>query len=120
VTPLPTGFLPPSQDLLEDDWKDWVIDLAAWGKWLVQHVRPARTSQGWRSAIQGYKGAPDLLLARDGVVLLPELKTNTGQLRREQRVWLNHLGPYGCIWRPKDWEAVAATLLKSRLARAVS
>lgn len=77
-----------------------VIDLAHAYGWLVVHQRPALTTAGWRTAIQGDKGFPDLALAKDGRVLLAELKTQTGQPSEDQQRWLAASGGY--LWRPSD------------------
>lgn len=106
--------VPLPRDLSEDAWKAWVIATAKWHGWMVQHVRPARTAKGWRTPIEGDKGAPDLLLARDGDVLLRELKRNGEYPRPEQREWLRHLGDYGEVWRPRDQDAVLARLVRRR------
>src|SRR5438045_1363488 len=98
------------QALREDDWKTWVMDVAILHGWRVSHSRPARTAKGWRTAVQGHIGAPDLLLARDGDVILAELKRNDTYPTREQREWLRHLGGYGCVWRPRDADTVLARL----------
>jgi hypothetical protein len=60
--------------------------------------------------VQGDVGAPDLLLARGGVVLLAELKADRGRLGPGQREWLAEAGGHGRLWRPRDWEDVLAEL----------
>jgi VRR-NUC domain-containing protein len=90
----------------ETDWTRTVIDTAMLHGWRVSHSRPARTAQGWRTPVQGHIGAPDLLLARAGRVLCVELKSDRGRLRPDQRVWLDHLGEHGRIWRPADLDTV--------------
>ena len=102
--------------LREDAWTRWVIDAAILHGWMVHHARPARTSRGWRTPVQGHVGAPDLLLARDGDVILAELKRNDTYPTREQREWLRHLGGHGCVWRPRDADAVLARLARVRAA----
>jgi hypothetical protein len=97
-------------DLSETDWLAWVLDVAQLHGWRVAHHRPARTANGWRTPMQGNSGVPDLLLGRNGDVLLAELKANRGQIRPEQRAWLAHLGDHGRVWRPRDAEAVLARL----------
>lgn len=92
--------------LTEADWLAWVIDTAQLHGWLVNHQRPARTHEGWRTATQGNTGFPDLVLARRGEVILAELKANRGQVRPDQREWLRHLGQHGHVWRPRDANTV--------------
>lgn len=78
-----------------------VIDLARAYGWLVVHQRPALTTSGYRTAIQGDKGFPDLVMAKRGRVLLAELKSQTGRLTAEQQAWVTASGAY--VWRPLDW-----------------
>jgi hypothetical protein len=101
---------------LEDDLKAWVIELAQLMGWRVVHFRPARTARGWRTAYEGDDGFPDLVLARDGVVLVVELKSQTGRFRPGQREWLAALGAAGRLWRPSDREEIRATLTAPRAA----
>ena len=94
---------------------DKVIALAHACGWLVYHQRPARTGRGWRTAIQGDAGFPDLVLARDQVTIDPnyrgrlivaELKTEQGKLTQAQLEWIQALGLTHSIetyvWRPSD------------------
>ncbi len=78
-----------------------VIELAHIFGWKVQHTRPARLGNGqWRTAIQGDAGGPDLTLARHGVFILAELKSEHGKLSPEQQEW-QEAGVL--LWRPGDW-----------------
>ncbi len=93
----------------EAQFQQAVLDLAHHCGWLVEHKRPARLVDGsWRTAIQGDKGGPDLLLARAGVVILAELKTDKGKLSLEQEAW--HEAAKTVIWRPNRWTEIEATL----------
>ena len=69
--------------------------------WLAHHDRPARTEKGWRTAVEGDAGFPDLVLARDSVVLFIELKSATGRVSVTQQRWLDALGAQ--VWRPDQW-----------------
>lgn len=102
--------------MTESAWSAWVIDLARWSSWKVVHFLPAWTADGSRvrTALHGDKGSPDLLLARDGIVLLRELKTDTGRVAPEQLEWLHAIGDQGAIWRPRDRDLVTATLTAPR------
>ena len=89
-----------------------VIELAHLFGWLVMHTRPARTETGWRTPLQGDPGFPDLVLAREGVVLLAELKAAAGKLTAEQERWRTELETDACastpqyhLWRPEDLES---------------
>lgn len=78
-----------------------VIELAQYRGWKVCHFRPARTNRGWRTAIEGDKGFPDLVMARDGTVLFAELKIGKAKLRREQEEWAAQL-PLLFVWTPAN------------------
>ena len=68
-----------------------VIEMAKALGWLVYHQRPARTAKGWRTALQGHAGFPDLVLAKDGRVIFAELKSAKGRLSDAQKGWLEAL-----------------------------
>ena len=76
-----------------------VIELAKYRGWMVCHFRPARTARGWRTPIEGDKGFPDLVLARNGVVLFAELKIGKARLRVDQEKWSKEL-PTLFVWTP--------------------
>jgi hypothetical protein len=111
---------------------DQTVELAMHCKWAVCHFRPARTRSGWRTAIQGHIGFPDLVLARAGVVLFRELKGARGRPSSEQRDWGRQIDPTWDtdaavrlieplyvpfdVWRPADWvPVVIPTLTAARL-----
>jgi hypothetical protein len=108
----------------EAEWQSRVIDYAKLRGWLVHHTRPARTEKGWRTALEGDAGFPDLVLARRGQVLFVELKKDGESLRANQRDWLNALmGPRLVfekdlddgrhaiyVWRPAQWDLVQRIL----------
>lgn len=85
-----------------------VIDMAQSFGWHACHFRPARVkerdgSESWRTPVQGHKGCPDTILARDGVVLLWECKTEEGKLTTAEAEWLAAAGTKGRVVRPSDW-----------------
>ena len=93
----------------ETEFLDEVIAQALARGWHVFHPRPARTDQGWRTAGQGTPvGFPDLTLARGGVVLFRELKSERGEPTDSQREWLAATG--GRVWRPSDWDQILVEL----------
>lgn len=95
------------KDMLEDDFQAVVLTAALHHGWMAVHFRRAlQKSARYSTPVQGMKGSPDLTLARDGVVLLAELKTNTGTLRPEQRQWREHLGDAWREWRPRNWAGI--------------
>jgi VRR-NUC domain-containing protein len=87
-----------------------VIDYALLRGWRCVHYRPARTIHGYRTALTGHPGAPDLLLARDGRILCIELKRQHGRLTPDQRLWLAALGGNARCWRPADWPQILEEL----------
>jgi hypothetical protein len=78
-----------------------VIDFAKYRGWMVAHFRPARTTRGWRTPVQGDNGFPDLVLARDGRVVYAELKVGPNRLSIDQQRWASAL-PEMHVWRPAD------------------
>jgi hypothetical protein len=120
-------------DLLEKDFTDNVVQLAKTLGWRVAHFRPARTKHGWATPMQGDKGFPDLVLAKQGRVVFAELKSRTGKPTVEQRDWLGalsrtdpeswksaltgatsgHNGPMSFevyVWRPDDIDQIGKVL----------
>lgn len=98
-------------DLLEADFQRIIVSVAQYFGWMVTHFRAAMNQSGrWSTPMQGDKGFPDTVLARDGVVIFAELKTNKGRVSAEQRSWLNHLGEQGRLWRPRDWSLILEEL----------
>lgn len=85
----------------EDQLQSAVIDMARLYGWKVCHFRPARNATGWDTPLQGDPGAPDLLMARAGRVLLVELKSDTAKLMRDQEEWQQAAG--SLVWRPAQW-----------------
>ncbi len=99
------------KEMLEDDFQSVVLTAALHHGWMAVHFRRALQKSGrYSTPVQGMKGSPDLTLARDGVVLLAELMTNTGALRPEQRQWRQHLGSSWRLWRPRDWADILTEL----------
>jgi hypothetical protein len=104
----------------EQDEKDWqrdVIRLAQTLGWRVAHFRPAKTNQGWRTAVAADgAGFPDLCLVRDRIVFA-ELKTQKGRVTDDQREWIAALEVAGIeayVWRPDDLDDVMSVLLERR------
>lgn len=103
----------------EDDFLRRVIDYARLNAWKVTHFRPVKLPSGkWATPLQGDAGLPDLVLARDGVVLLAELKSDVGKPTPEQVQWLAAAGPHGRLWAPADWSVVVAELSRRATASA--
>ncbi len=84
----------------EASFQKWVINTARDCGWMVAHVSDSRK--------QDTTGLPDLVLARNGLVILAELKTEKGGVRKEQEPWLEASG--GHLWRPSMRAEIAAAL----------
>jgi hypothetical protein len=96
--------------LTEAQFQQRIVDLAKLTGWHCVHYRPAWQGGKWRTPMTGHAGAPDLILARRGVVILAELKTDRGRLSVEQDAWIDALGEHARVWRPDDWDDIAAEL----------
>lgn len=95
----------------EADFQRRVIELAQAMGWMVVAFRPAQMRSGkWATPVQGHKGSPDLLLARDGVVWLWELKSDKGRQNEEQRAWAEAIGSSYRLLRPDDWDTIVRLL----------
>jgi hypothetical protein len=96
----------------ESDLLRAVTDMAAIYGWEWVHFRPAQTSRGWRTPVQGPlgKGWPDLVLVHPskGRLLFAELKSDTGSLSPAQ-VYVHSILPVH-VWRPRDLDAIAEVL----------
>jgi hypothetical protein len=71
----------------EADYQARIIDTARLHGWRCAHFRPAHTAKGWRTPIEGDRGFPDLVLARDGHIIIAELKSDRGRLGPGQSEW---------------------------------
>ena len=87
----------------ESDFQIAVIDAARHFGYLCYHTHDSR-----RSA----PGFPDLVLAKNGAVLMVELKTDTGVVTTDQVAWL--LAAHAVIWRPKHWDVIEKSLKDGR------
>jgi hypothetical protein len=100
--------------ITEAVWMDQVIEAARLFGWKLHHDRPAQTGRGWRTAIQGDAGFPDLVLVRGERCLFVELKPERGSLSQNQKGWLDALrgvaGIETYVWRPGMWDEVVTAL----------
>ncbi|MFD5089379.1 hypothetical protein ACFWMR_02170 [Amycolatopsis thailandensis] len=101
-------------EMSEQDLQQRILDVAELYGWRRIHHRPAKTAKGWRTPMQGDPGFPDLVLARDGVVIVAELKSRRGQPTDDQKLWLEALGAHARLWRPVDWPAIEQELRRRR------
>jgi hypothetical protein len=99
--------------MLEKDFQAAVVELARWHGWKVHHTRTVQIAGGGWLSPGLDKGFPDLVLARDGDVIVAELKTDNGRLTVSQGEWLKVLGTVveAVVWRPRDM-----SLIHERLA----
>lgn len=101
--------------ITEEQFTRQVIAYAKLCGWRVAHFRAARLKDGsWRTPVQGDgKGWPDLFLIKYQRVLVVELKSDDGELTREQREWMiafNKTPIPWRVWRPRDWKEVEEAL----------
>ena len=92
----------------EQDFLDQVIELSHLCGWLVAHQRPARTEKGWRTAVQGDAGFPDLVMVRAGELIFAELKSERGKVTPQQQKWIELLG--AAVWRPSNFDEIREQL----------
>lgn len=95
----------------EADLQKAIIDLAHLLRWRVAHFRAAQTGERWMTAVSADgAGFPDLVMARDGRVVIAELKAAKGRISDAQAEWIAELRPEMAgarlrvfVWRPADW-----------------
>ena len=101
----------------ERDFQRCVLEAAQALGWRCYHQRPAWTTHGYRTALEGDAGWPDLVCCRDRPqprLLIAELKTGRNRLTPAQAQWLALLRQVPGIevyeWRPEAWEDIVKTL----------
>jgi len=91
--------------ITEKQFESQVKDMANLYGWMYYHT--------WRS-FHSPAGYPDCTMARDGRLVIAELKTETGQPTPEQYFWLLELSKVKSVevylWRPSDFEQIAEVL----------
>jgi hypothetical protein len=81
-----------------------VVQLAELFRWKAYHTLDSRGSE---------EGFPDLVLARPGLVLMPELKVPPNVPTAAQLEWVRILDRAVVrseVWRPEDWPAIERLL----------
>lgn len=104
--------------ITERQFTETVIELAKLHGWKVAHFRTSMDRGVWRTAMAGDIGFPDLVLARKGVVIFAELKSERGRVSVHQDEWLAALAsmarqPHSHkvrVWKPSDIEEIKAVL----------
>jgi hypothetical protein len=90
-----------------------VVTLARLRGWRIAHFRAAWTKDGWRTAMSGDVGYPDLTMTRSGRLVFAELKAERGRLQPDQAVWLEALRETAAetyLWTPTDWPEIEEVL----------
>lgn|SRR3990167_7349518 len=90
----------------EKAFQQQVEDLARLLKWKVYHTRDSRRSE---------PGFPDLILLRNGIMLVAELKREGKKPTAKQNEWLREFGKLPAqvitrVWYPSDIEAIERLL----------
>lgn len=85
-----------------------IIDYCRLRHLLVTHFRPCRTAKGWRTAVQGDPGFPDLVIAGPHGTTFAECKTRGRKPEPAQQKWLATLGNCAAlnvfVWTRTDWD----------------
>ena len=88
-----------------------IVQLAVCHRWWWAHFTQAQVRDGaWVTPQRGHLGFPDLVLARNGQLIIAEVKAEDGKPSAEQLAWLERLGPTGRLWYPADWEQIVQDL----------
>lgn len=98
----------------EAEFLSQIVEVAQLHGWLAHHTRPAWSSKGYRTPIQGDPGFPDLVLVRPPLIIMVEVKSERGRLSPAQQRWIAALEVCTSadfrIWRPSDWDRIVETL----------
>lgn len=90
----------------EDELKKSVLDLCKLLHLRTAHFRPAMTSKGYRTPVEGDgKGWPDLIICGKRLIIR-ELKQQAKYPSPDQRLWIAALTVAGvdvAVWKPSDW-----------------
>lgn len=105
------------EEMSEADLQRAIIRAARLHGWRVHHDPPVRVARRdgtfrHRTAVEGDAGFPDLVMARDGEVIIVECKAEHGRFEPGQREWLAALGAKVC--RPRDLDSLLARLRRPR------
>lgn len=96
------------------------VTLLKLNRFLVAHFRPARTVKGWRTAMTGDIGFPDIVAVGHGATVVIETKSERGRLRPEQHRWLEAFGAaptHTLVLRPSNWNDLEALIAEIRQKR---
>lgn len=98
-----------------------VMDLARRLQWRVAHFHDSRRAlhNGRLVGDADAAGWPDLVLVRDGWMIVAELKRDGGRCTPQQEAWLLALVDveeatdgrvHVTVWRPDDWSTIVSVL----------
>ncbi len=92
--------------MTEAELQETVREIAKTTGWLYYHTYRSRRSPA---------GFPDVVLVRPPRVVFAELKSDTGKVTKEQRMWLDELlkcvgAVETYVWRPADVDVIASIL----------
>ena len=101
----------------ERDFQKAIIDAAHQLGWFVAHFRPAQIRLGkWVTPVQADgAGFPDLVMVKDGMMIIAEVKTERGVLSPEQRIWISKMSALERknrgvvlirVWKPRHWDQI--------------
>jgi len=101
--------------ITEAQFQAQVLHLAKMFGWRTAHFRPAKTSQGWRTAVQGDGiGFPDLILVRKEMIVAELKRDRTCKTTPNQDAWLEAFrfvpGVLVYLWTPEDWDEIERVL----------
>ena len=107
-----------NRSISEEELQNQIIQAAYVNGWIIHAERPAWSTKGYRTPIQGDAGFHDLVLCHPGQkrVIFAELKRENGKTTLAQEGWLVALAKCGqevYLLRPSDLD----TFLKKLEAR---
>ena len=106
--------------MTEREWQSRVVDLVKVLGYRYAHFRPAQTARGWRTAMSGDAGFPDMVIVGRGRLIFAELKGEKTRVQSEQLAWARDIKAAGAecyLWRPAQWDEVVRVLSRPEEAR---
>ena len=110
----PKGTVDAASLVSETDWQSSFVEAAKVLGWVPHHTPDSRKSSG--------NGFPDLVLRHDEMppyIVVFELKTMTGRIRKGQPSWIRAFKRAGIramiLWLPRDWDAGMLILTGGRI-----
>lgn len=104
----------------ENEFQNNIIELAQLKGFTVAHFRTVRVQRKdgsvyYCTPVQSQaKGFPDLVLLKEGRMIVAELKSDKGKTSPEQDKWLDLFCTVSetYVWRPKQWDNIVEVLCK--------